>query len=208
MPEFFTAEECPQGSDAWRALRAGIPTASSFKTMLAKGKGGADSVTRRKYIYTLAGEILTGEVADTFSNQHTERGHEMEPEARRFYEFIYGVDVRPLGFARNGRKGASPDGAIGENGGLEIKTRIPSLQIEVLERDSPPPENKAQVQGQLWVCEWEWIDLISYWPGLPLARWRVHRDEPYIAELTRAHAEFMDELDETVERIRAMQEAA
>ena len=39
----------PQGSPEWHAIRAGLPTASEFSTVMAKGKtAGSESVTRRK----------------------------------------------------------------------------------------------------------------------------------------------------------------
>src|SRR5687768_10326674 len=63
-----------QGSDAWRGLRLGMPTASRFADILAQGKG----LTRRKYLYELAGEIMTGETNETFNSMHMERGKLME----------------------------------------------------------------------------------------------------------------------------------
>ncbi len=57
--EIFHVE---QGTDAWRLLRLGIPTASCFADVLAKGKGGGESLTRGRYMRTLAAEIVTGTV--------------------------------------------------------------------------------------------------------------------------------------------------
>ena len=72
-----------QGSPEWFAVRRGLPTASMFGTIMAKGRSGGDSKTRQTYLYKLAGERLTGEPMDNFSNHHMERGHAMEPEARQ-----------------------------------------------------------------------------------------------------------------------------
>ena len=79
---------CEQNSRMVRA-RMGIPTASQFATVLAKGEGK----TRRTYMMKLAGEIITGEPMESFSNEHTERGHEMEPEARDLYAFQTGAQL-------------------------------------------------------------------------------------------------------------------
>lgn len=194
--------ECAQGSEEWFRARMGIPTSSEFSTVMAKGRGGAESKTRLTYMRKLAGEILTGEPMDHFGNHHTERGKEMEPEARDLYSFLRDVDPQLVGFVRNGQKGCSPDAFVGSDGLLEIKTKLPHLQIECLEAGCLPAEHRAQCQGALWVAEREWIDFVSYWPKLPLFAVREYRDEEYIAALARSVDEFNAELAERVERVR------
>lgn len=194
---------CEQGTEEWYRARAGIPTASEFSTVMASGKGGGDSKTRRTYMFKLAGEIVTGELTDGFSNAHMERGKEMEPEARDLYSFMHDADIEQVGFIRNGLKGCSPDSLIGVAGMLEIKTKLPHLMIDVLLRDEFPSEHKAQCQGALWVAEREWIDIAVYWPKLPLFVKRAYRDEPYILGLSRAVLDFNEELHGIVERVRA-----
>lgn len=199
--EIFNHE---QGSPAWFACRAGIPTASEFATVMAKGRGGGDSVTRRKYMLRLIGERITGAPQDTYTNEHMARGHEMEPKARQLYAFAHDVEPQQVGFMRRGNAGASPDSLIGGDGLLEIKTKLPHLQIEVLLADELPSEHVAQVQGQLWICARAWCDFVSYWPGLPLFVKRVERDEAYIARLAESVREFNEELQTLEARIRAM----
>lgn len=192
---------CEQGSDSWFESRRGIPTASEFSTVLAKGRGGGDSVTRRKYLLTLAGQILTGEVVQAWSgNENTERGHAMEDEARRLYAFHRDTDPQLVGFMRRGRAGASPDGVVGDDGLVEIKSKLPWLQLEVLEQNRLPPEHVAQVHGQLWVSGRNWCDFVSYCPRLPLFVIRIYRDDAYIAKLAQAVEEFNGELDQIVSK--------
>ncbi len=193
---------CEQGSEEWFRVRAGMPTASEFATIMSKGKGSAPSKVRRTYMLKLAGELLTGEPMQTFSNVHTERGKAMEGEARDTYAMIADVDPLPIGFISSGGKGCSPDSLVGENGMVEIKTKLPHLQLDVLLSGELPEEHKAQCQGQLWVAEREWVDFVSYWPRLPLFVKRIHRDEDYIASLAAAVDLFNDELAEAVDRIR------
>lgn len=192
-----------QGTEEWFKLRAGIPTASEFSTVLAKGQGGGDSKTRRTYMLKLAGEVITGEPTESFTNFHTERGKAWEPEARERYAFLTESEPELVGFIRNGAKGCSPDSLIGADGMLEIKTKLPHLMIEVLLKDQFPPEHKAQCQGALWVAEREWIDIAIYWPRLPVFIKRAYRDEPYIASLASAVDTFNAELAEVVETVRA-----
>ena len=184
--------DCEQGTDEWRQCRLGIPTASEFRSIMAKGKGQM----RHTYMMKLLGERFTGEAADNYTNGHMERGHAMEDEARRLYAFMQDVEPVRVGFIRNGFVGCSPDSLIGDDGMLEIKTKLPHLQIEALIAGKLPSEHQAQVQGQMWVAERQWVDFVSYWPRLPLFVKRVERDEAYIATLAAEVEQFLSELQD------------
>jgi hypothetical protein len=205
MPEIF--HDLEQGSEEWFAVRAGLPTASEFKTVQASGKGGAESITRAKYMRQLAGEILTGEPAPAgYSNDHMLRGQEQEDDARRLFSLITDYEPIRVGFVREGRAGCSPDSLIGEDAGLEIKCAIPAVQIERLQLGRLPPEHVAQVQGSLWVTGRRHWHFVSYCPRLPPLIVRVERDEPYIANLANAVAAFNGEVDNIVQSIRTYQD--
>lgn len=190
---------CEQGSVEWHRARLGLPTASRFSDVLAKGEGKV----RGKYLHELAAETLRGgPEPDAYTNVHMDRGHAQEAEARHAYALLRDVDPVQVGFIRNGRKGASPDSLIGTDGGLEIKTALGHIQIERLKRGTLPPEHRAQVQGTLWVAERQWWDFMSYSPGLPELIVRVHRDDAYIAALAEAVDIFNDELDALLASVR------
>jgi predicted phage-related endonuclease len=195
--------DCEQNSDEWLRARMGIPTASAFSDVLAKGEGK----TRRTYMLKLAGEIITGEPMESFTNGHTERGHAMEDEARDLYTFQTGASLQRVGFVRNGAVGCSPDSLIGDDGGLEIKTKLPHLLIDVILKDKCPPEHVAQIQGTLWVTGRQWWDIVIYWPGIPLFVKRIARDDAYIKTLAEEVARFRTELDAVVSQIRQRGEA-
>lgn len=195
--------DCDQGTDEWRQARIGIPTASVFATVMAKGRDGGASKTRRELLCRLAGEIVTGELSETYQSPDMARGQDNEAEAVNLYAFMRDCDPKPVGFIRNGRVGCSPDRLVGISGLLEVKNKAPHRLIEAMLRDDAPPEHAAQLQGQLWVSEREWNDLCCYWRGMPLVVHRVGRDEAYIANLSRAIDAFNEELDLLVERVRA-----
>ena len=192
----------PQGTVEWLAVRAGKVTASEFDSVLAQGRNGV-SKTRQTYLYKLAGEIITGQVVESYSNANMERGKVMEDEARAWYEVMH-AKVETVGFIEEGRTGYSPDGLIGESGALEIKTKFPHLLIPVVLSQDFPAEHKAQCQGGLMVSGREWIDLVCYWPGMPVAVHRAYRDDVYIASLRQAVADFVGELDAIVGRLKGM----
>lgn len=193
--------DCEQGTPEWFQARAGIPTASEFSTVMAKGEGK----TRRTYMLKLAGEIITGEPTESYTNAHMERGKAMEAEARDYYEFLTDAEMEPVGFIVNDavRAGYSPDCLVGENGLVEIKTQLPHLLIETILKDKFPASHVAQCQGGLLIAEREWIDIVCYWPGMPKFVKRAYRDEPYIATISEEVKRFNDELLEVVEKVRS-----
>lgn len=203
MIEIFDFE---QGTPEWFQCRSGIPTASMFKDATAKGEGK----TRRTYMMKLIGERITGELSEGFGNAHTERGTMLEPEARDAYAFLKDADPIQVGFVRNigvvsaGPIGCSPDSLIGTDGSLEIKTKLPHLQCEVLLADKVPTEHVKQVQGVIWVCEREWCDFVSYHPSLPVFIKRAYRDEKVIEELKAGLESFYDEMLELEHKIRGL----
>lgn len=195
--------DCEQGSPEWHACRLGIPTASEFSTVMAKGRDGGVSATRTTYMLKLVGETLTGEVQEGYSNAHMERGKVMEAEARDLYAMLRDVEPQQVGFMRRGEMGASPDSLVGDTGLLEIKTKLPHLHIAALLAGKLPAEHKAQVQGQLLVSGREWCDFVSYWPALPPFIVREYRDEPYLSTLSAAIDKFNAEKADVLARVQS-----
>ena len=193
---------CEQNSEEWFKARMGIPTASAFSKILAKGEGK----TRRDYLMTLVGERLTGKPDPGWGgNEHTERGHEMEAAARDMYAFQTGANLTEVGFVTDGKKGCSPDRLIGDDGGLEIKTALPKILGEILLKDEVPATHMAQVQGSMWVCQRKWWDVTIFWPDMPYFCKKVVRDESYIQKLATEVDKFTVELDATVAQLKALQ---
>lgn len=195
--------DCEQRSESWYKARLGLATASNFQTIMVPiGPKGGIPAGRKTLLRTLAGEIITGEPAESYTNAAMDRGRIMEDEARDFYSFTNNVECQRVGFVRNGRAGCSPDSFVGTNRMLEIKTAQPNVLIEILDKDEFPNEHKAQCQGGLWVCQKDVIDLSVYWPKMPPFIKEAGRDEIYIAKLASEVARFNDELDALVDRIR------
>ena len=212
QPAVEIFEDIEQGSDEWFQLRLGIPTASNFATMMASGKDGGESKTRRDLMYRLAGEILTGKPSEgAFKSAAMQRGNDMEAEARQHYIDTHFADVRQVGFIRrklpSGRyAGCSPDALIGDKKALELKTMAPHLMIERLVNGAGmPPEHRAQIQGTMWVGDLEEVDLLLFYSGMPVApKFTVRRDDTYIKQISNAVEIFEYETRMLVEKIRKM----
>lgn len=200
----------PQGSEGWFKARAGLITASNFSIVLAEGIDGGPSLTRKQLLYRLAGERITGIPAEeTFKSRAMERGKEMEPAAIADYERRRGVTVQRVGLAINFSKlkrcGASPDGLVGFDKGLETKTMRPDLMIPLLLNGAAmPAEHRAQVQGNMMVLERDLWDFKIFYPGMPDFTVTVRRDEVYIRRLHEQIEVFNHDLNRLEEKLRAM----
>lgn len=194
-----------QGSADWLAMRLGIVTMSELDCLLVNGKGqegfGDAAFT---YMDQLIGERITGEAAELpFSTRATERGHELEGKARDLYVAREGVQLDQVAIILNHGAGYSPDVVIGSEGLVEIKTKLPKFQVGVILANEVPKDHVAQCQGGLWVSEREWIDFISYWPGMPMFVKRMHRDEAMIRKIAERVATFYELLEARMDKVLA-----
>ena len=159
MIEFFDIE---QNTDEWLDLRAGKPTGSKAGVIMAN-LGKAFSDTAKKYAVNIAIEQITGNrIPSDYNNGHMARGHLQEPIACAYYEDRNFVDVMRGGFFLNDGVGISPDGLVGDNGLIEIKSVIPTVQFANVKRGKVDPAYKWQTIFQVKYCEKEWLDFVSF----------------------------------------------
>lgn len=192
-----------QGTPEWLALRLGIVTASELDCLLVSGKHPTGfGVAAFTYMDQLIGERITEEAAELpFQTKATIRGHEQEGVAQNLYESREEVEIQKVGIILNHGIGYSPDGLIDSNGLIEIKTKLPKFQVGVILAGEIPKEHIAQCQGGLWASEREWIDFISYWPGMPLFIKRAHRDEAMIRKIAERVKSFYEIMDERMNKV-------
>lgn len=203
--------ECEQGSADWFRARMGMATASRFTTVVCESGNARSIEARAKYMRELAGEKVSEELTESYTNQFMERGKVLEAEAREAYSIITGNDVAQIGFIVNDgyRAGASPDGLIGKKKAVEIKTAKADILIAHLQeqaKDSKyfPHEHLAQTQGNLLVSERDEIDLMIYCKKLPAFITTARRDKKYIPKIEVALRQFNEELDALVEFVRKL----
>lgn len=191
-----------QRSIEWHQARKGIPTASSFDKIITST--GKPSTQRTKYMYVLAGERLGGIVDESYQSFAMLQGIEKESEARSLYELIH-EPVQSVGFCLSdcGTHGCSPDGLIGEDGGVEIKCPLMSTHVEYLLKSEKevPTDYYQQVQGSLLVTGRKWWDFVSYFPGLPPFIVREEPDEVFQRLLKKELELFCQELEEIVKKL-------
>jgi len=201
-------------NESWMAQRLGKVTASRLSDVIAKTKTGV-STSRQNYLIQLVSERLTGKKGDSFVNQAMLDGIERESAARELYERTRGVSVTEVGFFDHPvikNSGASPDGAVnaeeeGKYAGLiEIKCPIETTHTNTLMSKSVPSKYIPQMQWQLACTGAKWVDFVSYNPNFPeelqLFVARVDRDDTYIAELEEEVVKFLDEVEQTILKLK------
>lgn len=169
----MTFHNIEQNSPEWYALRTGKFTASTFKDLFMKDS----TLGFQDAIYKVAFERLSGEQAESFSNEWMQRGSELEPYAREWYELETFNKVHNGGFFElNEWVGASPDGLIDNDGLIEIKCPKYNTMMRYLVKKELPKDYEWQVHGQLWVTNRDWCDFVAYHPKLQPLVIRIERD--------------------------------
>lgn len=179
-----------QGSDEWHALRRGIITASVVGQFITpKTIKPASNDISRGLTMSLVAERITGYTEPVFVSADMERGNFDEPIARDLYREHF-APVTEVGFMIRDDLGFplgySPDGLVGDDGLIEIKSRKQKIQLKTILEDTVPLENMAQIQAGLLVSGRDWCDYISYSGGMPLYVKRVLPDPKWFEAITDA----------------------
>ena len=193
---------CEQNSPEWNAARCGIPTSSSFDKLITTK--GVPSKQKEKYLYTVAGEKVSGLKVETYQSFAMQQGIIKEEEARNYYKMLYDVEVQKVGFcvSDNGSYGCSPDGLVGKDGGLEIKCPEIHTHVGYMLKGNLLEDYFQQAQGSLFVTGRKWWDIMSYFAGLKPVIIRVTPDKAFHKALEVELAIFTKELAELVEKIK------
>lgn len=172
--------EIEQKSEEWYDRRRGVVTASVVGQLITPTLKVADNDTSRGLTALLVAERITGHTEETSTTPDMWRGIECEPIARAKYAEHF-APVREVGFMvreEGGfRLGYSPDGLVGDDGLIEIKSPRARTHLRTILADEVPKQYMAQCQSGLLVSGREWIDFVSFYGGMPLFVKRVYPDE-------------------------------
>ena len=201
-------KELEQGTDEWLAARCGIVTASVVGHLItAKTVKPAANDYSRALTQTLVAERITGHVEPIHETQDMIRGTLDEPYAREAYAEHKGVTVDEVGFMvrelYTGNLGYSPDGLVGDDGLIEIKSRRQKKHLATILADEVPLENMAQCQAGLLVSGREWLDYVSYCGGMPLYVKRVEPDPRWRKAIIDAFEAFEANAENMIATYRA-----
>ena len=195
-----------QYSEEYDRLKLGIPTSSHFhKIVTPQGK---PSKQWREYAYVLIAERLLQRKIEFYNSPAMERGLIVEADAADWYEFDQDVMVQRVGFITNDNHtmGCSPDRLVGDKGLLEIKAPLPHTQVEYWISGELNERFRPQLQGQLYVSQRSWVDILCWHDVLPKVVMRVEPDAQFIKTLDRELQIFNFFVDSVMEKICATYE--
>jgi hypothetical protein len=195
-----------QYSEAYDRLKLGISTSSSFHKIITPQ--GKPSRQWREYACVLIAERILQRRIEFYNSPAMERGLIVEAEAADWYEFDKDVTVERVGFITDDDHtvGCSPDRLVGDEGLLEIKAPLPQTQIEYWLSGEINERFRPQLQGQLYVSQRSWVDLLCWHDVLPKIVTRVEPDEKFIKALDRELQMFNFFIERVMEKIRATYE--
>ena len=186
--------DCDQGTDEWHTLRRGVVTASTIGALITpKRLQVSYGKTAQTKIMELVAERITDYTEDFAWSKDMERGTLDEPYARDAYAEHNNTKVLEVGFMTREVDdhiiGYSPDGLVGADGLIEIKSRRQRIQLDTILNNEVPEANMAQLQTALFVSGRKWIDFVSYSGGMPLYTKRVTPDPAWQNIIPKALAE-------------------
>lgn len=135
---------------------------------------GKVSSSADDYIIELCAKSLRPDELEWEGSFHTDRGNELEPEARDTFSAITGLGVSEVGFVirdEPGISGCSPDGLIADDSGeyvsgLEIKCLLSKHHAACIMAGGVPPKYMPQVHGSMVITGLRTWYFMSYCPGL------------------------------------------
>lgn len=192
-----------QRTDDWFSARAGIVTGSRVAEVMANGVG------RKNYMAELLAYRLTGQREQGFTTQAMERGTELEPVAIAEYEKRNIATVDSVGLmyhAKIGLFGGSPDGLVGDDGGIEIKCPNTATHLDTVLNGTIKKGYLLQMQSYMSITGRKWFDFVSFddrlGDDLCFYQKRVFRDDKLIAEIEKAVIAFLSELEALENKLR------
>lgn len=196
------------------ATIAGYKKAPTSEAVAKAIKNGIEMVWGGKataYAHDLARERCGGKAAGVFVNAAMKFGTEQEPFARMAYEDATGNLVEEVGFITSacGTFGLSPDGLVGNDGVLEVKTMVSSDTLFTAVADGDISAYIDQCHGYLWMLGRQWVDLVLFAPdleplGLHLTIRRIERDEAAIEALQADLLAFAAMVKENEDKLRRL----
>jgi hypothetical protein len=203
MPIFH---DVAQYSEEYDRLRRGIPTSSNFHKIVTPQ--GNPSKQWREYACVLIAERILQHRIEFYNSPAMERGLIVEAEAADWYEFDQDLTVQRIGFITDDERttGCSPDRLVGDGGLLEIKAPLTHTQVEYWISGELSERFRPQLQGQLYITQRSWVDILCWHDVLPKLIMRVEPDDKFIKALDRELRIFNYFIEGVMEKIRATSE--
>lgn len=189
-------------------VRLGVVTASEVDALISPFWKQREGEGPQTYMYRKLCEKMLG-WAPEGGSWAMEQGSIVEGIAIPWYQFQYDVEVKRVGFitSDDGRIGCSPDGLIGDDCGIEIKSPQPPTHLKYLLKGEVPPEYRAQVHFSMLVTgrpRWVFLSYSRHFDPLVII---VERDPKVIALMQKAVDGFKLRFDTALAKLQAARDA-
>ena len=160
-------------------------------------------------MYQKLTEKILGFPLNDFASLAMSNGSIVEQEAIPWYMFAHDTQIDRVGFCTSDDEkiGFSPDGLIGEDGGIEVKSPTPQKHLEYLLEGELPKDYRIQIQFALYVSGRKWWKFLSYSRQFPALVLHVERDEKLQAAIAEALDSFLPDFDAKLAHIKSMKDA-
>lgn len=194
-----------QNSLEWLMLRCGLPTASEFDQLLTPEFEIRKGEMPKTYLARKVAEAWGGPLPG-YNTIDMEQGSILEKEAIPHFEFSTGIEVTRVGFVTtdDGLVGCSPDGLIGDDGGIEVKCPDAHTHVKYLLNGGLPKDYAAQVHGSMFVTGRSYWRFLSYRRGFPPLSIIVNRDEEIQAKIGAAIEPFVGRFQYAMEALEKL----
>jgi hypothetical protein len=192
-----------QNSSWWETARAGIPTASDFHNLITPKFKPREGDMAESYFYMKLSERWTGTPTPGKKTMEMDFGNILEEKAKPHYTFMFDEEIMACGLATtdDGKIGCSPDGLIGDDGGIEIKCPEAKTHTKYLMLGKLPDDYVLQVYGSMFVTGRKWWKFMSYRKNFPAYVTTIERDEKINAIISEVLYAFCDRLDAGYSRL-------
>lgn len=193
---------CRQGTEEWDELRK-RPTASEFDKFCTPARGDYSKQATAYAAKVVAKKL--GVYQEPPPSFWMEWGTENEPNAKHAYTLETGREIQDVGFVMpdfTDAYGCSPDGLIGDDGGLEVKCPAPETLIRYHAGGELPAEHKVQVQATLFITGRDWWDFYAWHPELSAFLIRVEPDLKYHAKIAESLLKLLEEIERIMSRVK------
>lgn len=198
--------DCKQNSPEWLALRLGKVTASEIDSLISPEGKTRTGLGPQSYLYRKLAEKILGWAPPEVFSFAMAQGSVIEMEAVPWFAFAHNVNVTRVGFctSEDEKIGFSPDGLIGDEGGIEVKSPTAPVHLQYLLENAVPKDYVMQVQFSLYVSGRKWWKFISYSRQLPALVVHVEPDAKIQAAIGEALDAFFEKFDAKLAQVAQM----
>ncbi len=197
-------DKIEQASLDWLRLRIGKVTASEFDNLVTMDFTPRKGDTPETYLCTKVAEAWRGEPLPGFGSFSTDQGSILEEEIIPWYNLEFDTEIQRVGFIEgdDGRCGCSPDGLLGDDGGIELKAPAAHTHVKYLKRGAVPNDYIAQVHFSMFVTGRKWWKFVSYRRKFPALVLTIDRDESICARIASVLSRFYIDYDKLIELLK------